>query len=229
MKKILAVIAHPDDESFGIGGTLAKYAKAGVEIHVMCATRGENGRGGSKLGKLREQELLQASNILGVAQVEFMGYVDGLLSNSLYHEMAEKIQKKIDSFAPQVVITFDRLGVSGHIDHIMVAMVTTFVCKKYLDKLKLFYFCETTATTDMEFNYFIYFPPGYERKQVDVIIDITQVWELKKKAIYTHKSQIEDGKWIIGFKEKQPKEEYYLQAFQNPGHSRKLLTDFFQA
>ncbi len=226
-KKLLAIIAHPDDESFGLGGTLAKYARGGVEIHVLCATRGENGRGGSELGKVREQELRAASEIIGVKSVEFMGFIDGLLSNSLYHEMAEKIREKIQKFQPNVVLTFDLSGVSGHIDHIMVSMVTTFVCKSLQDKITLFYFCETKKTTDLEFDYFIYFPPGHDRSEIDVVIDISQVWETKVKAIRAHESQEADGKWIIGFKTKQPREEYYIQAFKNKREKLQLATDLF--
>ncbi len=229
MKKILAVIAHPDDESFGIGGTLAKYAQEGVEIHVLCATRGENGRGGSDLGKIREQELMNASKIIGVERVEFMGFIDGMLSNSLYHKMAEKITQKIINFKPQVVLTFDRLGVSGHIDHIMVAMVTTFVCQKIKDQVTLFYMCELKETTDLELNYFIYFPPGYRKSDMDVVIDIHHVWKTKVNAMLSHKSQAKDAQWIIKYKKDQPKEEYFLKGFTEKNQHNHQTTDFFSA
>ena len=78
-KRLLAIVAHPDDESFGPGGTLAKYAGEGVEVHLLCATRGESGRHkpgersqGSKLGDIREKELRGAAEVLGIKQVEFM-------------------------------------------------------------------------------------------------------------------------------------------------------------
>lgn len=227
-KKILAVIAHPDDESFGLGGTLVKYASEGVEIHVLCATRGENGRGGSDLGKTREKELLTASKILGVARVDFMDYIDGTLSNGMYQAMAAKIEAKIKTFQPQVVLTFDRLGVSGHIDHIMVAMVTTFVCKKYQDQLKLYYYCELKETTDKVPDYFIYFPEGYEIEDVDVCIDTKAVWEIKVKAMWAHQSQKADVEMILEFTKDLPRQEYFIEAFKKTkGH--ELRTDFFGA
>src|SRR3990167_2864362 len=98
MKKILAVFAHPDDESFGPGGTLAKYAKEGVEVHILCATKGEAGENSNKdhkvykvekvknIEEIREKELLAAAKVLGVKKVEFLNFVDGELSNNKYHE-----------------------------------------------------------------------------------------------------------------------------------------------
>ncbi len=83
--KLLAVLAHPDDESFGIGSTLAKYASEGVETYLVCATRGERGRYGEAekspgmdiVGKAREEELHNAANILGIKEVSFLDYIDG--------------------------------------------------------------------------------------------------------------------------------------------------------
>ena len=226
-KKILVVVAHPDDESFGLGGTLAKYAKEGVEIHVLCATRGENGQKGSKLGQKREQELLTASKTLGVARVEFMDFVDGTLSNNMYHEMAAKVEAKIKPFAPQVVLTFDRLGISGHIDHIVVSLATTFVCQKYKRKLKLFYLCELKKFTDLIPGYFIYFPPGHLDTDIDVTIDISQVWQIKKQAMYVHKTQIGDVRRLLLVKRLFPKREYFIEVFKKD--KQKLRSDFFGA
>jgi len=217
MKKLLAIVAHPDDESFGFGGTLAKYAREGVEIHVLCATRGEEGKSQheqEQLGGIREQELLTASKILGVKKVEFLDYHDGTLSNNLYHEVAAKIEAKIKTFRPQVVITFDRLGISGHLDHMFMSMVTTFVCVKFKRSLKLYYLCELEAYTRLIKGYFIYFPPGYKREEMDVEIDISPVWEIKKQAMQAHQSQLHDVKRILLLKRFFPKREYFRAAFR---------------
>src|SRR3972149_2037555 len=105
-KKILAVFAHPDDEAFGPGGALARYAAEGVEIHLLTATRGEAGvwheasktkaKKEAKIHHVREEELLNSAKILGIRKVEFLDYVDGTLNNSVYHELADKIKSKID-------------------------------------------------------------------------------------------------------------------------------------
>lgn len=218
LKKLLAVIAHPDDETFGFGGTLAKYAEKGVDIHVLCATRGEEGETTverNKLGKIREAELLAASDILGVNHVEFLDYHDGTLCNKIYHEVAAKVEAKIKSFEPDIVITFDEHGVSGHLDHIFMSLVTTFVCRKYKDILKLFYYCELNDFTPSQENYFIYFPPGHDLSEVDVIIDTDPFWEQKTEAMYAHASQMHDVTRILSLKkDKQFHRECFLQAFK---------------
>ena len=81
----MCVLAHPDDESLGTGGTLAKYAAEGVSTYVVTATRGERGRfhdeavspGPDVVGKAREAELLAAARELGVKEVRFLDYPDG--------------------------------------------------------------------------------------------------------------------------------------------------------
>src|SRR5206468_7403749 len=83
--KLMCILAHPDDESLGTGGTLAKYAAEGIETYLITATRGERGWPGDPaenpgmegLGKIREKELLGATQILGVRDVHFLDYIDG--------------------------------------------------------------------------------------------------------------------------------------------------------
>ena len=83
--KLLAVLAHPDDESLGFGGTLAKYAAEGIETHLITATRGERGRFGAagksgdpiEVGRVREAELRAAAMVLGVREVTVLSYPDG--------------------------------------------------------------------------------------------------------------------------------------------------------
>src|SRR2546426_2529804 len=88
--KLLCVLAHPDDESLGTGGILAKYAAEGVETYLVTATRGERGWFGDErdnpgleaLGKIREAELLAAASVLGIHRVEFLDYLDGDLDQA---------------------------------------------------------------------------------------------------------------------------------------------------
>ena len=83
--RLLAVIPHPDDESLGMGGTMAKYAAEGVEIYLLMATRGERGWTGpveenpglEALGQLREKELRAAAQVLGVREINFLDWIDG--------------------------------------------------------------------------------------------------------------------------------------------------------
>ena len=136
-KVLLAILAHPDDETFGMGGTLAFYARQGVDVYLICATRGEVGemdpkymRGFNTPGERRESELRCAAENLGLKGVFFLDYRDsgmpGTADNqhpqALFmapvEEVAEKIVRYLRRLKPNVVITFDPIGGYRHPDHI---------------------------------------------------------------------------------------------------------------
>lgn len=131
--RLLCVLAHPDDEALGIGSTLAKYARAGVETYLVTATRGERGWQGDEkeypglraLGKTREAELRCSAAILGLREVNFLDYVDGDVDQADPGEAIAKITRHIRRLQPQVVITFPPDGVYGHPDHIAISQFTT--------------------------------------------------------------------------------------------------------
>lgn len=140
---ILSVLAHPDDESFGMGGTLAFYAMRGVKVHLICATRGEAGtldadclEGFSSIADRRESELRCAAGILGLAGVYFLGYRDSGMPGSPDNDHPEAlVRQPLDEVAagvahlirqirPQVVLTFDPIGGYKHPDHIAIHKAT---------------------------------------------------------------------------------------------------------
>lgn len=208
---IVAVFAHPDDEAFGPAGTIAKFSQT-HDVYVLCATRGEAGGNHKRLAEIRSSELLKSAKILGVRGVYFLGFIDGTLSNSLYHHLASKIEQKLKLFKPETLITFEPRGVSGHIDHVTVSMVTTYVFYKLPFVKTLLYYCITARSRKMIKDYFIYFPPGYKRSEIDKVVDISDVWEKKVAAMACHQSQIKDARRIIERLESFPKEEYFLTA-----------------
>jgi LmbE family N-acetylglucosaminyl deacetylase len=126
--RLLAVFAHPDDESMGMGGTLAKYSAEGVETYLVCATRGERGWFGpeeqnpglSALGQLRTKELENAVQELGMKGLYFLDAIDGEVDQSNPAEAIGKIVSHIRRIKPQVVVTFPPDGNYGHPDHIAV-------------------------------------------------------------------------------------------------------------
>lgn len=139
-RSLLAIMAHPDDESFGIGGTLALYASRGVEVNLICATRGEVGTvdpehldGHDSIANLRgEKELMCAAAELGLTKVQFLDYRDSGMPDSPdnehpealvaapVEEVAEKLVRRIRELKPDVVITHDPIGGYKHPDHIAV-------------------------------------------------------------------------------------------------------------
>ncbi len=128
----MAVVAHPDDESLGMGGTLARYAREGVKTFLVTATRGERGRHGASrssspehLGALREAELLAAAKVLGVTEVHLLGYPDGALDQVDPREVIARIASLLRRIRPHVVLTFGPEGAYGHPDHIAISQLTT--------------------------------------------------------------------------------------------------------
>ena len=131
--KLMAILAHPDDESLGFGGTLAKYAAEEVEIHLVTATRGERGRFGSlgkgadpvEVGRIREAELWAAAAVLGIRDVSILGYPDGAVDQIDAALAIRAIVRHIRRIRPHVVVTFGPEGAYGHPDHIAISQFTT--------------------------------------------------------------------------------------------------------
>ena len=120
--QMLLIFAHPDDESFALGGTIAKYAEQGVNITLAVATKGEAGKAAGickpeDLAVIREQELLSAAKVLGISNVIFLGYRDKDVPIAPPLEIVEKLVRIIRDVRPQVIITFGEDGASGHRDH----------------------------------------------------------------------------------------------------------------
>ncbi len=139
-KTILAVLAHPDDETFGLGGTLALYAQKGFDVYYACATYGEAGsadeeflKGFKDTAEMRAQELKRATDILGLKGVFYLGYRDSGMRgteenkhpdaqiNHPIDEVAGRIVKLIRELKADIVLTHDPIGGYRHPDHIQCA------------------------------------------------------------------------------------------------------------
>ena len=134
--QLLVTVAHPDDETFGLGSVLAHAAASGVEARVICATRGELGEpaidiGTAALGEVREAELRAAAAILGVVDVELLDYRDsgvddepvpGALAAADTNHVAAVLAERIEVLRPDVVICAD--GSDGHRDHVAIREAT---------------------------------------------------------------------------------------------------------
>lgn len=142
-KTLLAVLAHPDDETFGMGGTLALYAASGADVHLICATRGEAGEIDPQFKErirsaacLRTQELRCAADVLGVQHLHFLNYRDSGMPGSKANthpralaaqpveQVAQEVAHLMRQIQPDVVLTFDPIGGYRHPDHIAIQQAT---------------------------------------------------------------------------------------------------------
>ena len=216
----MAVLAHPDDESMGFGGTLAKYAAEGVTTAIVTATRGERGRFGDALDKdkpapdviglAREAELRAAAKVLGVQDVTVLGYPDGSLDAVPAADAVPRIAREIRRVRPQVILTFAQDGGYGHPDHIAIcqfttaAVVSAATCEDTAAPAhavsKLYYLAwgrERWQTYEFAFRKLTSTVDGVERQaspwpdwQVTTRIDTAEVWSTVWRAVACHETQI---------------------------------------
>ncbi|MCK6580195.1 MAG: PIG-L family deacetylase [Anaerolineae bacterium] len=143
-RRLLIVYAHPDDESFGLGGLIAKYVAENTQVDLICATNGEAGTISSQYlehhgspAAVRLAELDEAARLLGLSNVITLGYKDsGMMGTeanddpqSLWQadvdEVTRRVVEVIRDLKPQVVITFNKYGGYGHPDHIAIQRAAT--------------------------------------------------------------------------------------------------------
>jgi LmbE family N-acetylglucosaminyl deacetylase len=212
-KTVLCVIAHPDDEAFGPSGTLAILSRS-YDVHLVCVTDGASDSRfhplGASLAPIRAEELRHSANVLGIKEVHFLNYKDGSLNNNLYHEVAEKLQFVVDKIKPSLLITNELRGISGHLDHVAVGMITSFVFRKSPEIDAIWYTVASKYASDTMQDYFVFFPPGYEKEKVDKVVDIADVFEKKMAAAACHESQGKDVLRVTTRWKETPKEEWFL-------------------
>lgn len=117
---VLAVSAHPDDESFGLGALITLMTQSGTSVHVLCFTHGEAStvnETGADLRAAREDEFCRAGALLGVATADLLGYTDGRLSAVAVAELAGHVTSAIARYLPDGLLVFDEAGITGHPDH----------------------------------------------------------------------------------------------------------------
>ncbi|HLQ60320.1 MAG TPA: PIG-L family deacetylase [Candidatus Acidoferrales bacterium] len=129
--RILVVMAHPDDESMGNGGMILRHAGAGIEVRLICATRGGAGWGGKPEGRrpeelpeIRTGELERAAAVLGIAGIALWDYPDGAVKDCDQEEIAARIAGAVLALRPRVVVGWGPDGGYGHPDHIAIGACT---------------------------------------------------------------------------------------------------------
>lgn len=215
--RLLAVLAHPDDESLGIGGALARYAAEGVGTYLLTATRGERGRIGTErpgpevVAPVREAELRRAAAVLGVCELELLGWHDGDLDRVDAATAVAAIAAHVRRIRPQVVVTFGADGAYGHPDHIAISQLTGAALVAAADpggaagapahQVSKFYWMVMTeadwAIYQEAFGELVARVDGVERRAavwpdwaVTTVLDARAHWRTVWQAVGCHRSQI---------------------------------------
>jgi LmbE family N-acetylglucosaminyl deacetylase len=240
-RSLMCVLAHPDDETFGPGGTIAKYAREGVRVSVIIATSGQAGRSSGlaatpeALGLIREEEARAAGRFLGVAAIHFLGYTDGKLDEEDETEVGEKVVRLIREERPDLVITFGPEGAGNeHRDHRRISRIAT---KAVGDAANpdTFALQIKRGLTPHQVKKF-YYMSGHEtpwRKMgtpfmpITTIIDISDLVDIKLEAFKLHRSQQEWmsrlQEWIRANRNTEP----YHRAFSVASDPPDIETDLF--
>jgi len=217
MKKIIfGIFAHPDDEAFGPCGTLIKEVRDGAELHLLLLTSGEAGQNPDSLpdlGAARDTEWRKAGKMIGASGMYSFKLRDGRLNNvtmQLASSRAMKIVKDIISSHEIPVeaefITLEPNGLTGHIDHIVAARMTSFVFYRLRDDglplTKIRYYCNDEKTVPMHNTEWIYADKGHPDHEIDEVVDARHLHDDIIAVMQAHKTQRADY-------------EHYLAAYGN--------------
>ncbi|NIS74127.1 MAG: hypothetical protein GTO08_02370 [Deltaproteobacteria bacterium] len=249
--RILCILAHPDDETFGPGGTIAKYADLGYEVFLATATKGEAGMLGDppvatreNVGEVRAAELECAARTLGIKEVFFMGFIDGKLVDTPLQSILERTVYAIRKYRPHVIISFGPTGVSGHPDHVKISEISTLCFRKSAEAdfcpqhrengklrpwqaMKLYHFEipeKFLKMRNIELR-------GVPLEDITTVIDTAAYVEKKIEAFSCHRTQIKDINRILSrpnYREFTKKEYYILADAAEVKPPESLETDLFQ-
>jgi len=195
VKRLLAVFAHPDDESFICGGTLAKYASMGVEITLVSATKGEMGRrmgnppyvNRETMPDIREKELRNACEALGIQNLIFFDIRDKMVEFYDSESLIAKIGVLIDEIKPDVVLTFHEI-LGGHPDHCAIGKATTTAFQRSNQPGSLYF---------ISFGDMMNAPERFGYTKQDIVkIDVRHQLEAKLASFRAHRCQTEMDEWV---------------------------------
>lgn len=211
--KIIFAFAHPDDETFSSGGTIARLSQEGHEVKLITATYGEAGQVGDppittkdKLGEVRKKEQACAAKILGIKEIFFLNLRDGGLREISEENFVNLVLPILEKEKPDMVVTFDKTGGSNHPDHIAMSEAVTKAYFGYQKNNKKHTSLYHTAIprsyilkyrgTDTEYKAFGQIQ-GTPDEDITTIVDISDTFDLKIQAFKCHLSQKKDWERLI--------------------------------
>lgn len=189
-KVLLAVFAHPNDESFLTGGLLQKAHEAGVFVSLLCLTKGEKGQNKVKhkaLKEVRTKELERASSILSIDNCIVWNYTDTNLHNES-KSWAQRLEEEIARIKPSILVTFDHSGMTGHPDHITICTQVIKLLNELKNSRPLVFLCVPDTEDKKHFKNNKAMPLA-NIKTHRLSFGLKQAIK-KIKAIYAHKSQM---------------------------------------
>jgi LmbE family N-acetylglucosaminyl deacetylase len=237
-KRLMCVVAHPDDECFAFGGALALAARAGFETYVICFTDGQaaTNRGTSAdsqdLARMRRAEFARSCALLGVTKHELLDYQDGQLEHANLHEAAGKLVQRIRTWQPQIVLTFGLDGsLNVHADHTMVCCFASAAfhwaarSKRYPELGLAAYSVQRLYHQSTEFLLAEREPQLPVPWTVE--LDISSVKEIKFAAFKEHTSQLAVWDKVKPYWDKFGNREHYALAGAVDPQAAKLATSLF--
>ncbi|MBI4174165.1 MAG: PIG-L family deacetylase [Candidatus Aenigmarchaeota archaeon] len=222
-KPLLAIFAHPDDESFLAGGALAMTAKK-TGVRIVIATAGEKGRShidykisDEDIAKVRKEETSNAMQALGVKDYTILDYPDGALDNVDEEEIVTRLSGFIREFNPSSILTFGPDGVTGHRDHIAIGRFAT-KAAAMIGK-QVFWLARPAAQHNLVESrswkrtkqFYGEIPEAPYKESELICIDVSPVLEQKKKAIAAHASQGTD-RYLVPEADGLVRVEYYYKV-----------------
>jgi LmbE family N-acetylglucosaminyl deacetylase len=197
-KKVLVVGAHPDDNDFGAGATVAKAAGQGAEVIYLIATTGQRGSSDEnmtpeRLSEIRRKEQEEAAKVLGVREVRFLDYVDGELIPDI--RLKERIVKSIRRYKPDIVFTMDpsffyykSYGMVNHSDHRAIGEATLDACYPLARDLMSFPEHGKEGLNPHKVKELLLH--SFVPENANFYVDVTNTFDTKIKALSLHKSQV---------------------------------------
>ncbi|WP_199711222.1 PIG-L family deacetylase [Tessaracoccus antarcticus] len=188
---VLVVVAHPDDESFGLGAVLDGFIMEGAEVSVLCLTHGGASTlgAGPQLSQVRAKELRSAADQLGVESAVLLGYRDGMLSDVLRDILSAEVLRELDDRPTDGLVVFDPSGITGHADH-TAATRAAVDAAAVMDLPVLAWTLpqDVADTLNEEFDAgFV----GHEQSDVDLVVPVRR--ERQRSACLCHTSQAVPG------------------------------------
>ena len=192
--RLLAVFAHPDDETFRPGGTLALLARQGIHVHVLTATRGQAGSCGeppictpAELPAVRERELHCACTALGTQPPHLLDYVDGHLQEVDAETMVTHILSMVNEIKPQILLSFGPDGLSGHPDHIVIGQWAAEAFRRAEVVAALYTVAVPQSLAQKLDMRQIHSVPD---EAIALTVDVSSIWETKLAAMRCHATQL---------------------------------------